>query len=311
LSNWREFPRSDRLGLVPVWYWYRRNARPILAHVRASAGDPAQESMHFEWVARRVLGNVPSSSSGTSHGYRSSRLRRDSGPRRVRDAPRDVDRGSRTQVYYPAAHLTGSRLPLSHIPDVCTAQRAMTKDRTEWPKDTLRHVFSSHLRLSSCDSSGRLKIDRFRARRRLIRGLIADTGRSNLSGPVRRAPRSGRGGRRFKSCHSDQKSPTESAKAEPGSKRRNRAGTDIGTDPQGGAAGICQGEASRCIPHEEALYDQSSHRLASNAHTLPIRTTVDAKQQSALPRGERHASRCRALGHSRYPSFRSPSAPPP
>jgi hypothetical protein len=80
----------------------------------------------------------------------------------------------------------------------------MTKDRTEWPKDTLRHFFSSHLRLSSCDSSGRLKIDRFRTRRRLIRALIADTGTSNLSGPVRRAPRSGRGGRRFKSCHSDQ-----------------------------------------------------------------------------------------------------------
>jgi len=58
----------------------------------------------------------------------------------------------------------------------------MTKDRTEWPKDTLRHVFSSHLRLSSCDSSGRLKIDRFRTRRQLIRVLIADTGTSNLSG---------------------------------------------------------------------------------------------------------------------------------
>ncbi len=195
--------------LVPIWYWYRRNARPIPAHVRTSAGDPAQESMHFEWVARRVLGNVPNSSSGTSHGQRSARLRRDCGPRRVRDAPRDVDRGSRTQVYYPAAHLTVSRLPLSRMPDVCTAQRAMTKDRTEWPKDTLRHVFSSHLRLSSCDSSGRLKIDRFRTRRRLIRVLIADTGTSNLSGPVR-APRSGRGGRRFKSCHSDQHSAYKS-----------------------------------------------------------------------------------------------------
>src|SRR5215831_15534373 len=68
LSNWHEFPSADRLGLVPIWYWYRRNARPILAHVRTSAGDPAQESMHFEWVARRVLGNVPNSSSGTSHG---------------------------------------------------------------------------------------------------------------------------------------------------------------------------------------------------------------------------------------------------
>jgi hypothetical protein len=160
--------------------------------------------MRFEWVAGRVLGNVPIPQAAHPTGR---------GPRGyvgIVDHDASVTlhvtwiAAVAPQVYYPAAHLTVSRLPLSHTPDVCTAQRAMTKDQTEWPKDTLRHAFSSHLRLSSCDSSGRLKIERFRTRRRLIRVLIADTGTSNLSGPVRKAPRSGRGGRRFKSCHSDQ-----------------------------------------------------------------------------------------------------------
>jgi hypothetical protein len=58
------------------------------------------------------------------------------------------------------------------------------------------------------------------------------------------------------------------------------------------------------------LHDQSSHGLASNAHTLPIRTTVDAKQESTLPRGERRASRCRALGHLPILAFERSSACP-